>query len=101
MLLLHLLWCSAHHIRHCGIGAPQPRHQPLGTAVALKGVAAQVAAGKQETESCQTTGQRKKKNVCHTDATYSSMRESKSMKISLGRNLMWLFAKDLHAKTNI
>lgn len=43
----------------------------------------------------------RKKDVCHTDTTYSSMRESKSMKMSLGRNLMLLFAKDLMAKTNI
>lgn len=48
-LVLHVLWSGTHDIRHCGVGVLQPRHQPLGTAVALKGIASQVPA---EEEYC-------------------------------------------------
>lgn len=43
-LVLHVLWSSTHDIRHCGISVLQPRHQPLGTAVTLKGIASQIPA---------------------------------------------------------
>ena len=43
-LVLHVLGPSTHDIGHRGIGALQPHHQPLGTAVTLKGIASQVTA---------------------------------------------------------
>lgn len=43
-LVLHLLGPSAHDIGHRGVGALQPRHQPLGAAVTFKGIAPQVPA---------------------------------------------------------
>lgn len=46
-LVLHVLRSSTHDIWHCGIGVLQPRHQPLGTAVTLKGIASQVPAGEE------------------------------------------------------
>lgn len=43
-LALHGLRPDTRHAGHGGVGALQPRHQPLGPAVALEGVAPQVPA---------------------------------------------------------
>lgn len=45
---LHGLRAGARHAGHGGVGALQPRHQPLGATVALEGVSPQVPEGHTE-----------------------------------------------------
>lgn len=54
-LVLQVLRSGTHDIRHRGIGVLQPRHQPLGTAVTLKGIASQIPAEERCCMSLQRT----------------------------------------------
>lgn len=91
---LHVLRPGAQHAGHRGVGALQPRHQPLGATVALKGVSPQVPAERRE-EKPKLAGHQPGERDEGGGGTHSSMSESRSEKRSLGRNLMLLLAKDL------